>query len=150
YWEVWDDLPLSVKGNIACEVEENVRATLRKRAVKMNLSSWIENRIQAEECLRASVARSLWDQVRSNVQEMVWNGIGELRNSVEAGVCASVEECMSPTLTIDVRYGLCASEKAAWLVLFRFFDTYLAPNELHGFAHFNERVSGYWLDEELA
>jgi hypothetical protein len=32
----------------------------------------------------------------------------------------------------------------------RFFDEYLAPNALHAFAHFNERVARYWLDQEEA
>ena len=61
-----------------------------------------------------------------------------------------MEESVSYYLAYNTKYGLCASEKAAWLALFRFFDTYLAPNELHVFAHFNDLVSGYWLDEELA
>ena len=61
-WEVWDDIPLSVKDSIDGEVLDCARATLRKRTVKMTLSSWIDNRIQAEERLRASLAWSLWDQ----------------------------------------------------------------------------------------
>ena len=36
------------------------------------------------------------------------------------------------------------------LAFFHFFDVYLAPNELHALAHFNELVSGYWLGTESA
>jgi hypothetical protein len=43
-----------------------------------------------------------------------------------------------------------AYEVAPTLAYFRFFDTYLAPNEAHALAHFNEQVSGYWLGQEEA
>jgi hypothetical protein len=43
-----------------------------------------------------------------------------------------------------------AYEAAPTLAYFRFFDTYLEPNEAHALAHFNEQVSGYWLGQEEA
>jgi hypothetical protein len=36
------------------------------------------------------------------------------------------------------------------LAFYRFFDLYLAPNDLPALALFNERVSGYWLGEDTA
>jgi hypothetical protein len=36
------------------------------------------------------------------------------------------------------------------LASFAFFDTYFAPNDLHGLARFNQMVSGYWLGKEVA
>lgn len=39
---------------------------------------------------------------------------------------------------------------APWLTVYQFFDVYLAPNDWHALAHFNELVSGYWLGQEGA
>ncbi|HEY1387988.1 MAG TPA: hypothetical protein VGF38_05545 [Ktedonobacterales bacterium] len=39
---------------------------------------------------------------------------------------------------------------ANYLAVYRFFDEYLEPNDLHAFAHFNELVSGYWLGRQRA
>jgi hypothetical protein len=41
-----------------------------------------------------------------------------------------------------------AYSASAWLTRSRFFDVYLAPNDLHALAHFNELISGYWLGKK--
>jgi hypothetical protein len=69
----------------------------------------------------------------------VWDGLEErtresTRDSLRAIVQASVQ----------------AYHHASWLAHFHFLATYLAPNDLHPLAHFNELVSGYWLGTEGA
>ena len=83
--------------------------------------------------LRASVMDSVWASVGERIWRSIWEDLGErVGESIWDGVKASVR----------------AYEDAAWLAFYRFFDVYLAPNDLHALAHFNERVSGYWLGTE--
>jgi hypothetical protein len=49
-----------------------------------------------------------------------------------------------------MRASVRAYDAAPWLAVYQFFDAYLAPNELHALAHFNQLVSGHWLGEEEA
>ncbi|HEY7341389.1 MAG TPA: hypothetical protein VH591_10945 [Ktedonobacterales bacterium] len=45
---------------------------------------------------------------------------------------------------------VCAYRHASDLAVYRFFDEYLGPNDLHALSHFNELVSGYWLGRRRA
>jgi hypothetical protein len=70
----------------------------------------------------------------SDVDEVRDHAEYDVQASVASGVGASVQ----------------AYEAAHWLAFYHFFDEYLTPNELCVLAHFNERVSGYWLGTERA
>lgn len=71
--------------------------------------------------------RSVWDRI--------WRSTGA---SMEASVWNSMEASVGA-------YGV-----APKLAAYRFFDEYSQPNDAHALAHFNERVSGYWLGQEQA
>jgi hypothetical protein len=83
-----------------------------------------------------------------SVYAHVWDCVGEqIKASVWASLRASGVECpkVDVWLSITRAYG-----SAEWFAHSRFFDTYLAPNAEHALAHFNERVSGYWLGNKEA
>jgi hypothetical protein len=65
-------------------------------------------------------------------------------------VKASVGRVGEDTLWNTVGDSVGAYAEAPGLAFFHFFATYLAPNKLHAFAHFNELMSGYWLGKEEA
>ncbi len=100
----------------------------------------------------ASIRASVKARVERSVEQSVCNLVGG--NIVEA-VEASIDEKGWDFLNDEFvggssRSSIVAYLNAAWLAYYRFFDTYLAPNDLHALAHFNERVSGYWLGQEVA
>lgn len=69
----------------------------------------------------------------------------QVENSVWARVQVGVQADLLKTTT-----GVGAYEQAPWFVWYQFWDEYLAPNDLHALAHFNELVSGRWLGKESA
>lgn len=91
------------------------------------------------ESVNPSVRKSVGESVRKSV----WSRVGD---SVIASVKESVEDRMWASVLPSVE----AYFDADGLAFFRFFDEYLAPNGLHALAHFNERVSGYWLGQDTA
>ncbi len=92
----------------------------------------------------------IWGRVLSSVESSVYATRGPYGGFPEErgwewnheGARDSLEEIRSASIA--------AYKEAPWLADDRFFDEYLEPNELHALAHFNERVSGYWLGEDLA
>lgn len=65
---------------------------------------------------------------------------------VEVTVYASLWNSSDTSVVASVR----AYASAEKLAFYCFFDVYLAPNDLHALACFNELVSGYWLGQDLA
>lgn len=129
----WVDGPLQL---IAALAPENIKAiswSLPRGDVDVNLwdSVWAGLYGNVEDSVEYLVGESIWERVGATVQEEIGEWVQERAlNSVSA----SVE----------------GYQAAPSLAYYRFFDAYLAPNELHALAHFNELVSGYWLGHEEA
>jgi hypothetical protein len=91
----------------------------------------------------ASVVDSMLDSVgasvRASVGDLMWHWVWD---SVGASVWTSVPDSVADSVV--------AYHHAFWLAFARFFGVYLAPNDLHALAAFNELVSGYWLGQEAA
>ncbi len=100
----------------------SLKSSLKKHA-------WLRVETEVKSTVRERVERTVMWSVYNRVWESAPAG---WQASAPAGLWASVQ----------------AYEDAYWLAFFRFFDEYLAPNELHALAHFNERVSGYWLGQQ--
>jgi hypothetical protein len=85
----------------------------------------------------------LWSSVRARVW---WTVEGRVRERDESGLWEIVKDTVRESVEASLRaYG-----EAPRLALFRFFDTYLTPNDLQALASFNELVSGYWLSKQVA
>ncbi len=124
---------------------------------------WTQVGHQVERQVMAHVLYEVWTQVGRQVMAQVWNEVlpviqaqvkakvlprarrqaeARLRSLVEGLVWRQAEELVSESLR--------AYHDAAGLAYYRFFDAYLAPNAYHALAHFNELVSGYRLEQEVA
>src|ERR1051326_3759703 len=99
--------------------------------------------------IKSSLKAHAWLKVETRVKHRVQEGV---ERSVMWSVYNRVWHSAPAGWHTSVKAGLWASvqayEDAPWLALYRFFDEYLAPNALHALAHFNERVSGYWLGQQ--
>jgi hypothetical protein len=126
----------SVRANVEASVWASVRASVR---ASVEASVWAN--------VRASVWASVWASVEANVRASVWA-------SVEASIWASVWANVRASVRANVEASVWASVKgyanAPWLAFYHYFDAYLAPNDLHALAQFNELVSGYWLGKDVA
>lgn len=104
--------------------------------------------------LGASVRAGLGTSVRATLGEGLQTSVVDrVRESVRTNVWAVVAGGVRASQGTTPQYvedSVRAYEDASWLAYHHFLDAYLAPNEFHALAHFNERVSGYWLGEELA
>jgi hypothetical protein len=110
-------------GSLEAHIGDGVRTSVRERV-------W--GRIAAR-------MDSLWDHVR----ESLWTSLAvDLVD--RPGANTRVKRWSSPGNSVG------AYEEAPALGFYRYFDVYLAPNRYHALAHFNERVSCYWVGEELA
>jgi hypothetical protein len=106
---------------------------------------WDLTKAMVEGSIRTSVGTSVGERVEASAIDCVWERVEE---RVSELLDQSIQDSFGPGHEVSSWYSvvICwAYEYAAWLALFRFFDVYLAPNELHALAHFNELVSGYWL-----
>jgi len=126
----WPDGPLQL-----------MRVVWARHNGETNAHQQIDTRVwgRAQASVQASVTERLYKRLQANVwdrvEASVWYGVAErVRESLEA----SLMECVQ------------GYEAAPVLAFYRFFDEYLLPNELHALAHFNERVSGYWLGSDTA
>jgi hypothetical protein len=97
--------------------------------------------------LEASVLACMQASVRVSVWEHVWEHVWE---RMEDSVVGSVEESVWERMEASVYASVRAYREADRLALAHFFDVYLAPNDLHALACFNQLVSGYWLRKEAA
>jgi hypothetical protein len=112
--------------------------------------------------VKASVRNSL-DSVGGSVRNSIWDSLEDSLEDIGGSVWASVEDGLLDSVPDSVRERVGASlwdaivEASIWAysgavrdAYYRFFDAYLAPNDLHALVHFNELVSGYWLGQEVA
>jgi hypothetical protein len=139
-FSAWDSVGARIGGfawdHMAARAWDPVVARVRAHVEELLQTS-------VEESLRTSVAA----RVQSHIEARVWAGVwGRVRASMVESLRTSGE---------DITWGLvedsaAAFDNASWLSYYRFFDVYLAPNALDALAHFNERVSGYWLGKEVA
>ncbi len=137
----WLDGPLQlVKALAPPRVDERLEASTRTQ-VTAHLQGSVQAGILAG--VRASVQASVQEGVRERVWTTLWAGV---RARVQASVWAKVWADVQSSVWDSV----IAYEAASRLALYRFLDAYLAPNDLHALAHFNELVSGYWLGREKA
>jgi hypothetical protein len=141
----WVDGPLQLIGTLALQprldgrwwsvrpslgrARKHLRASIKSRLNSLNKDAW--------RTVERAVQRSVQESVESLVGWSVFNG-----------VWASVPDRRQVSARAAMYASMQAYEDASWLAVFRFFDEYLAPNELHALAHFNERVSGYWLGQQ--
>jgi hypothetical protein len=106
--------------------------------------------------VEASARNSVWNSVGANVRVSVWESVGaNVRANVWESVGVSVWESVEANVPDSVpdrvrRASVEAYHQAFWLAFYRFFDAYLAPNDLHALARFNQMVSGYWLGQDAA
>jgi hypothetical protein len=107
----------------------------------------------------ASVWRSLgfadWPgRVRAGQQRPLWRHLEHrfLRSmALSSGIATQVARNITHSSQWRIIHtGVMAYATAHWLACFHFSATYLAPYVAHALAQFNERVSGYWLGQELA
>jgi hypothetical protein len=87
-----------------------------------------------------SVAGHIWDSVYRHVGDGGWLVLRNLEDSVEGSLWRRR----------SIMASVCAYRHASDLAVYRFFDEYLGPNDLHALSHFNELVSGYWLGRRRA
>ncbi len=134
----------SVRDSVRRSLEASVRANVETSVLKSVWASVGEN---ARERVRERVWDSMWDRlgksawvsVRASVWDSGWERVWlSVRKSLRASVWKIVDASVE------------AYRIAPALAFYRFFDEYLAPNDLAYLAHFNERVSGYWLGHEEA
>lgn len=135
----WVDGPLPLVAVLAAE-----RFELSDRSpLEMRLWDGVED---IRECTLGKSLQTNYQWV--SVYAYVWDCVGE---QIKASVWASLRASGVERLEVDIWLSLTrAYGSAAWLAHSRFFDTYLAPNAEHALAHFNERVSGYWLGNQEA
>ena len=117
--------------------------------------------------LRASIEADVWHSVRARVRTNITASItASVVQSVRASVVASLRANAKASLWRTVRASITANVgPSSWhldsesiqayfnaplLALYQFFDVYLAPNDLHALARFNQLVSGYVLGSEAA
>lgn len=111
---------------------------------KIWASVWNRNRLKPR----------LGDSVWAMWYERVWSHHrwGSLMANLWSSPWTSMEASVrvQPTTSYSLHASVSAYEAAPFLAFCHFTDAYLAPNELEVLAHFIERVSGYWLGEEMA
>jgi hypothetical protein len=160
----WLDDPVLLMGVLD---PERVGATIRERVpehvkshswgvVSDDLDSVVERALKR---VQVSIGERLWERVRKSLLDSVERALDSARESVRYSVLYSL-----PSGLVEDEWGT-QEEKTTWdlatfcvraydaapqLALLRFFDEYLASNEGHALAHFNEVVSGYWLEKEDA
>lgn len=138
-------------------VQDVVLDSVRTR-VEKSLKKRLENRVLAS--VSASVRDLLQDRVEARVGVRLkvkvygpfsWN----LRHTVRDRLRGSdLRGWWWSTFTDDLRNidrnTVWAYDEAPWLACAQFFDAYLAPNDLHALAAFNERVAAYRLGQDTA
>ena len=146
----WLDGPLQFVAVLApLRVEESSGAS-GKDSVWASVGTRVGSRV--EYSIRASIGA--WEDILERHLIRVWTcGEDTVWDSVKASVSASVGDCIR--LSVEEAGGgyrswesIMAYSASAWLTRSRFFDVYLAPNDLHALAHFNELISGYWLGKK--
>ena len=133
----------SVEASVGASVEDSDGASIRASVGDSIMGSvWA--------IIEASVGASVETSVGRRVLESVWASVRGVGDSIMDSVKASVGRVGEDTIWNTVGDSVGAYAEAPRLAFFHFFATYLAPNKLHAFAHFNELMSGYWLGKEEA
>ncbi len=134
----------SIRASVVTRVSASFRASAEESVRdRVEFGGW--ERLQAS--IRTSLWVSLWQSIRASMQANVGDSVEQsLQESIGAHPQARIPPIVSTSLLDSHR----AYDEAATLAFYRFLDEYLAPNELHALAHFNELVSGYWLGKKDA
>jgi hypothetical protein len=134
----WVDGPLHlVEAVTPQQMRESLEDSVEDRLKWSGLEELIETRVYD------SVWSCVWPSVEARVGGRVWW-------SVKEGVLESVASQVGDMEEEIVWASVTAYREAVRLAFARFFAEYWAPNDLAYLAHFNERVSGYWLGREEA
>ncbi len=114
-------------------------------------SIWPAVEISVEASVRDAVRGAVGNAARGAVGNAVRGAVG---NAVGVPVWGSFEGFLRDPVggaLLDAAEASVRGYNAAIpFASYRFFDAYLAPNDLHALARFNEMVSGYWLGQEEA
>ncbi len=160
----WVDGPLQLTAALALQdMKDNVWWGIQNQ-VKHRVDR--EMKLRVDERLRHSVwgimhlvHRSVRDSVGNRVRQAMQESLDErVAASLRASVRDHTPRSKRKRLRADVRANMSQSvwssvrayEDAGELAFYRFFDEYLEPNDLAYLAHFNERISGYWLGKREA
>ena len=150
---VWTSVGVRVRGHLGDSVydylvQAGVGASAGARVaalVRAKVQARVQTRVEAG--VQAGVQANVEARVHASVEQSVYAPL-------EASVWESVEQSLGAGVPLGVRMSVSRSvwayQAAPWLAGYRFFDTYLEPNELQALAQFNELVSGYWLGTEIA
>jgi hypothetical protein len=121
----WDHLGEGVTERVELSAYHNINNRVKENGV----GKGVEDHVSAN--VWSHIEASVWDHVGEPVWEYAWATLGPfLQDSLYASVNAYFQ---APS---------CAYR--------RFFDEFLAANELYALTHLNELVSGYWLGAEGA
>ncbi len=91
------------------------------------------------------------EQVMRQVEFRVWEQVGGVYAQIESQVMGHPRGWHPRDHRWhQVQASLRAYREAPQLAYYRFFDAYLALNAFHALAHFNEMVSGYHLEKDIA
>ena len=148
----WVNGPREVLAVVAPEWVGTEQACVWPRDVNDEVGWYVRER--RDDGLRRSVSQRLWDIVEEvSLKEGIFNGDkkerfegDEVPETVWLNVWNGVEASVRNTLLQSV----IASTEAPGLAYDLFLDVYLAPNDLHALACFNQMVSAYWLGAEVA
>ncbi len=127
----------------------------RRSSAGVEASLWIQIRDHVWENVADSVEDHIATSIQASVEEWVEAGMwailpDRLRGPMQAALRENAFERIIDGLWVFTNECVMAYEKASDFACYRFLDGYLAPNEMHALAHFNERVSGYWLGNQGA
>lgn len=129
---VWERIWTRAWKSVRTDVEFRLQVSVGKM---VRASAFSEVFIRVRASVEASVNTRVWARVRDSI-----------RPRVKAGLWDSIRATVNDCISASVR----AYAVAPRLEECRFFDEYLASNDVQAMAHFNELVSGYWLGKDLA
>lgn len=129
---IWKCAWESAEADVAFSLQLSVRGAVGRR-----MGASVETNVYrlARASIEASVDAEVWSRVRTSV-----------RSRVKAGLWEDIKAVVDYSISSSVR----AYAVAPALGFYSFFDEYLAPNNAHALARFNELVSRYWLGKNLA
>ncbi len=113
--------------------------------------SWLRLIASVEASVRSSVGEPIWEHVQKEVAANIEHTLGSLVEFLGDMVETNSYWAEDWKPRWDLAHaGVQAFFETPELAVYRFFATYLAPNDLQAFARFNEMVSGYWLSKDVA
>jgi hypothetical protein len=157
----WNILPPDILATIGYRSGDPSGFWRRQLKVEDRIISSVGDHLwdRIESSVGKSVAASLWDRIAPGIQAGIseWIEAGtwaslpaHLRGRMQAALQDNVYDSIVDAFWTPADESIRAYDEAPRLACFCFLEVYLAPNELHALAHFNERVSGYWLGNKGA